>query len=191
MQVEKEEQRSGRNKPTQIVKSYIDSGVYRRKFDEITNNPELNRVLYKLSKKMLFHRSGTEFEDMYWIEPNSIRIVAKEIDCSEKQTIIYSEATKRIVEEFEGLVTIHSHPEGTPPSINDFNSNFLNNYSLGIVVGHGGQIHIYSSEEYISPDYFDIKVAEYFLQGYNQAKAREKAIEYCMQTREIFYKEVQ
>ena len=60
-----ENQRRGRNKNTQIKYSYINSGAYRKKFDLISDNDKLNRVLYKIAKKMLKHRTGTLYEDMY------------------------------------------------------------------------------------------------------------------------------
>jgi hypothetical protein len=75
-----ESQRYGRNKKTQIDKSYINSGNYRRKFDGISNNPELNKKLYELSKEMLQHRSGTLYEDMYWLNPDTSEIIAYEVN---------------------------------------------------------------------------------------------------------------
>ncbi len=63
-----EYQRYGRNKETTINHTYINSGEYRRKFDKITDNVEVNRTLYLKAKEMLQHRSGTMLEDMYWID---------------------------------------------------------------------------------------------------------------------------
>lgn len=51
--METEEQRSGRNKETQINHTYINSGGYKRKFDLISDNKELSRLLYKIAKEML------------------------------------------------------------------------------------------------------------------------------------------
>lgn len=75
--IELEEQRIGRNKETIVNNAYINSGEYKRKYDFISNNKELSRILYKLAKDMLEHRSGTEYEDMYWIDLNTLNIVAK------------------------------------------------------------------------------------------------------------------
>ena len=69
-----EGQRYGRNKETQIDHSFINGGAYRRKFDLISDNEELNKTLYLLAKKMLEHRAGTLFEDMYWIDPDTAQI---------------------------------------------------------------------------------------------------------------------
>ena len=63
-----ENQRYGRNKGTVVNHTYIESGVYRNKFDKITHNKNMSRILYSKAKEMLEHRSGTLFEDMYWID---------------------------------------------------------------------------------------------------------------------------
>ena len=68
----KEEQRYGRNKETVINHSYIEGGEYRKKFDRISDDMELNKLLYQLAKKMPVHRSDTLYEDMYWIDPETI-----------------------------------------------------------------------------------------------------------------------
>lgn len=47
-----EYQRYGRNKDTLVNKSYIESGEYRRKFDNITDNPDVNRTLYQCAKEV-------------------------------------------------------------------------------------------------------------------------------------------
>lgn len=46
-----ERQRYGRNKDTTINHTYINSGEYRNKFDRISNDSELNRLVYQIAKK--------------------------------------------------------------------------------------------------------------------------------------------
>ncbi len=60
-----ENQRYGRNKDTLVNKSYIESGEYKRKFDNATDNPNVNKSLYICAKNALKHRSGTELEEEY------------------------------------------------------------------------------------------------------------------------------
>lgn len=45
-------QRYGRNKSTLVNSKYISSGEYRKKFDKITNNADLSRLLYSKAKIM-------------------------------------------------------------------------------------------------------------------------------------------
>ena len=77
--VAQEEQRYGRNKNTLVNKTYIEGGEYRRKFDNATDNQSVNKSLYDCAKKALKHRSGTLYEDMYWVDGTTGEAVAKEI----------------------------------------------------------------------------------------------------------------
>lgn len=56
----------------------------------------------------------------------------------------------------KGLITMHSHPNSFPPSISDLNSNFVNEYDIGIVICHDGKIYIYLSDQEINAGYYPI-----------------------------------
>lgn len=185
-----EEQRYGRNKDTVINATYINSGDYRRKFDRITDLPELNRLLYKLSKKMLKHRSGTRYEDMYWIDPINLVIVAEEIQCSREESVIYSEEVAAKIKRYERLITLHSHPNSFPPSINDLNSNFFNHYDVGIVVCHDGKVFIYSSRQAINENYYLLTVEGYLRIGYNEYEAQIETLKDLQTKFDIMVEEV-
>ncbi len=144
---EKEEQRYGRNKSTTVDKSYLESGEFRNKFDRISDSQKLNKLLYQLAKKILLHRSGTRYEDMYWIDPMTNKVVAKEIDSFYEKKIVYSQQTRQEIKNYEGLITIHSHPDSFPPSVEDLNTNYKRGYSIGIVVTHDGKVFVYGSKE--------------------------------------------
>lgn len=51
---ETEEQRYGRNKHTSINHTYIQSGTFRKKFDCISNDKTLNRIIFQLAKKCYY-----------------------------------------------------------------------------------------------------------------------------------------
>ncbi len=188
--VEDEGQRYGRNKDTAINHTYINSGSYRRKFDFISNSPDLNRLIFQLSKKMLEHRSGTKFEDMYWIDAAHRRVIAKENEsCSEEQ-IAYSNSIRSKISKYENLITLHSHPNSYPPSINDLNSNFINHYGLGIVACHDGKIFKYASNQEIREDYYKMVVEKYLKKGYNEYEAQIEALKELVTKFDIMVKEV-
>lgn len=115
-------QRYGRDKNTIINHSYINSGAYRNKFDKISSDQTLNRMAYQIAKRMLQHRSGTQFEDMYWIDIDTLEVVASEISQKRERKIKYSKNTKKAILKHDNLLVIHTHPNSMPPSINDFNS---------------------------------------------------------------------
>lgn len=187
---EQEKQREGRNKSTIINQTYIESGEYRKKFDNISDTKELNRLLYQLSKKILYHRSGTLIEDMYWIDADNLKIVASETNQLHEEKIVYSKKTKSIVKKKKGLITIHSHPNSFPPSIEDFNSNYENSYGLGIICCHDGKIYLYTSNQHINAIYYKLTIEKFLKTGYNNKEAQIKTLEKLMENCDIKWKEV-
>lgn len=191
---ELEVQRQGRNKDTTINRTYIESSEYRKKFDHISDADDLNRLIYQLSKRMLHHRTGTTFEDMYWIDIDTLEVVAEEVDGRIEKEINYSRNTKNVVLKYKqsdkNLLTIHSHPNSFPPSIVDFNSNFDNDYGIGLVICHNGKIYMYSSNECISEDYYNLVVADYLQKEYNDIEAQLNALDEIKKNFNISIKEV-
>ena len=174
--ISKEEQRYGRNKGTAINRAYINSGEYRKKFDKISDNKKLNKLLYQLAKAMLEHRSGTLYEDMYWIDAETATIVAKEIEGKKEREIVYSESTMEKVKKNRGLVTIHTHPSSFLPSYEDLMSNYVHGYSLGIVCGHNGKVYVYTANEAFLEEQYNCIVGRAF----RRFKNEETAIVYVL-----------
>ncbi len=185
-----EYQRYGRNKDTLVNKTYIDSGEYRRKFDKITDNPEVNKTLYNCAKTALEHRSGTLIEDMYWVDGNNGKIVTKEVSSKEKQAITYSDKTRKIVKNSSDLISIHTHPGSMPPSIEDFNSCFRNGYVKGVVACHDGKVFVYSSSEKISGQLYEMYIKMGKLDGLSEFDAQINALKKLMQNYKIDFWEV-
>ena len=187
---ELEQQRKGRNKNTIIDYNYISSNRYRKKFDYISNDKKLNKLLYKIAKKMLLHRSGTEYEDMYWIDLINGKIVCKITDSKYKEKILYTTTIKKMIKKSENLLTIHTHPDSFPPSIDDINSNYDHNYEIGIVICHDGRVYMYSAEERINVNYYKLTVEDYLKNGYNEDTAQIEALKEMQKKFSIYFKEV-
>lgn len=172
-----EYQRYGRNKETLINKSYIESGEYKRKFDNATDNPELNKSLYDAAKTALKHRSGTELEDMYWFDGKTGKLIACETDSTDNRCVRYSASTKQAVNSRSDIVALHTHPSSMPPSIEDFNSCCSNSYKVGFVACHNGKVFGYSSEQKISPKLYELRIGEYLQRGLSEFDAQMKTLE--------------
>lgn len=183
-------QRYGRNKNTVINHSYVNSGEYRKKFDRISDDRELNRKVYQIAKKILKHRSGTNYEDMYWIDIDSLEIIASETDQKQKNKIKYSKATKKAISRYENLLVVHSHPNSMPPSINDFNSALQNKYQICLVCCHDGKIFMYHSNNYVIEFFYRNTVAKYKRKGFNEYSAQIEALSIFQEDGDIFLKEV-
>ncbi len=192
LKTELENQRYGRNKNTVINKSYIDSGEYKRKFDAIDELPLTKKNLYIKSKEMLKHRSGTVFEDMYWIDSETGNIVASENGGNLEEQIAYSKSTRDTVDSYSNhkLIALHSHPNSMPPSIADFNSCFKNKYKCGYIACHNGKLFAYTADEEISPLLNEGYIAKFISQGYSVYEAQMMAINKLAENHKISLKEV-
>jgi archaellum component FlaG (FlaF/FlaG flagellin family) len=147
-----EYQRIGRNKDTKVDMTYINSGEYRRKFDMLTTDLTLSRVMYTTAKNILTHRAGTVFEDMYWINAENSDIVASITDSTKTAGIRYNKSFTRKFDHINTIYTIHNHPHSLPPSDADFRSALEHRYDLGIIIGHNGIIFAYQAYDRVNED---------------------------------------
>lgn len=173
----KEEQRYGRNKSTAIDHSYIDSGEYRNKFDSITDSKYLNKLLYKIAKKMLNHRSGTKLEDMYWIDAENECVICSKTDEIEEETIRHTDSIDKAITKCDLVIAMHTHPKSFPPSAEDFNCFLKFNYAYGIVICHDGTIYLYTTKREISKELWESYVQDELNEdGSNQKEAQLSAL---------------
>lgn len=177
MYIHDEEQRYGRNKNTQINHSYINSSEYRRKFDNITDSPELNRLIYQKAKEMLIHRSGTLIEDMCWIDADSETVIYYKDNETEKQKIHVTDAMEKKFNKYKSIIPIHTHPSSMPPSPADFRCMLNDKYTVGIILCHNGKIFLYSANNKIDPDLWSKYVEIFLYDGYNEYDAQILALE--------------
>lgn len=185
-----EYQRYGRNKSTLVNKSYIDSGEYRSKFDKISDNKDVSRVLYAKAKEMLNHRSGTKIEDMYWIDGKTGEIVASALDEKNESSVLYTEAINKAISGRSNLIAMHTHPQSMPPSDADFNSFFKYGYSKALVLCHNGRIFQYTSIEPINNALYDMYVQRFSNDGLSKFDAQIKALEKIKENCDIDFWEV-
>lgn len=187
-----EYQRYGRNKETLVNRTYIDSGEYRRKFDKLTDNPEVNKALYDCAKTALKHRSGTMIEDMYWVDGDTGAIAASVIDQTDKtlERIEYPQTVKHTIKNKKNLIAIHTHPQSMPPSAADFNSCLKNGYKIGIIACHDGKLFRYSSGQEISETLYSLYIEEFVDAGKNEYEAQLSTLLKIKENHKIDFEEV-
>lgn len=185
-----ENQRYGRNKSTLVNKTYVDSGEYKRKYDSATDNKEVNKSLYDCAKKALKHRSVTAFEDMYWIDGETGRVMLSVTDSADERTITYTDRIKKCIQTNNNVVTIHTHPSSMPPSIEDFNSCANNGYAKCFVACHNGVLYGYHSNEMINPKLYNLYIQKYMNGGFSEMEAQVKTIKKLSQSFDINFWEV-
>lgn len=188
--IEQEDQRSGRNKETVIDKNYISSGDYRRKFDSITTSKNINRLVYQKAKEMLLHRSGSEFEDMYWIDMDNESVLCSKLDETNIQEVRHTKAIEKKLNSCNSILAIHTHPHSMPPSVDDFNSFFKSGYKTALVICHDGTVYRYGSRKEISEELMILYINKYYLQTKGEKKAQLKALDMFVATGDIYYEEI-
>ena len=128
---------------------YIKSKQYKEKFLRLTDNETVNTALYNTVREILEHCDGSEHEDMYLINAIDGSIFASVTDTARKSGIRYTdEFIEKLAESKEKgipVIGIHNHPQGTPPSPDDFRKAYDNGYVFGIIPGHNGQLYRYET----------------------------------------------
>ena len=141
---------------------YINSEKYANKFKNITDHETVNQTLLECSRAAITHRNGTLYEDMYLINGNTGKIIAHQLNALQEQRINYSNDMLKCIENARKnnipIIAFHSHPEGYPPSIDDFNSLYEHGYSFGIVAGHNGQIYKYQNNRVYIEDCDEVQL---------------------------------
>lgn len=159
---------------------YINSNEFAKKFDRITENKTVNKTLLKCARNAIAHRNGTLYEDMYLINGNTGEIMASQLNTPSEQSINHNEEMKNALIKAKSdnipVIALHTHPEGFPPSVDDFNSAFKFDYSLGVVAGHNGQVYLYRhGDEYIDdPDVVQLDIAMAYKRGVDIDRAHKE-----------------
>ena len=174
---EKESQHKWKYRDTLIDRDYIESNEYRRKYDKLGESEEITRLIYQSAKEILNHRSGSKYEDLYFIDSESGKIIKQNQYTVEESTV---SPTKRMINMLKGrenrIISIHNHPENSIPSADDLYLAGERKYKYGIVVCHNGDIFIYRNNTDLTLNYFRIKLAKAYENSYNQDEVFAEAM---------------
>lgn len=149
---------------------YIESKQYKDKFNTITDNDNVNEVLYKQSKAALIHRNGTDKEDMWLINSETGNIEGKQTNAKSNWGVDYNNSLKNAIKRNKpySLISLHNHPTNNPPTGSDLSANAKRKYALGVVVTHNGKVYSYKAgNKPFLPESFDKRVDKYRGNGYN------------------------
>ena len=175
--------------------NYIESKEYRSKFDSFSKNTELNEQLYQSAKKILKHRSGTDYEDMHLIHKNKCTVEGEQVSCKNELEIDYNDSLINAIanNEQHSLISMHNHPTNILPDGHDYVSNGYRKYAEGIVLCHNGKIYTYKvGGKVFTSGVLDKRIDKYTKMPYNMncedAHVRalnEMQVEYDIKWREL------
>ena len=85
---------------------------------------------------------------MYIINANTGEVMGRCYDSPGESGVVYNEDIKSAIarskEENIPIIGLHNHPQGLPPSVDDFNKARENGYVFGFNPGHNGQLYVYA-----------------------------------------------
>ncbi|MFS1663341.1 minor capsid protein [Streptococcus sp. zg-JUN1979] len=166
---------------------YIRQSTYVEKFKNNALTASIAEQLASVSRKIIQHRAGTPFEDYYLLDANTGKVVAVSNKARKTKGVVYNDQVKKAFKESseKGLVSIHNHPSGYPPSLSDLASlqqrSKNNSIKYGLTAGHDGSIYWYTrpnkriSKTVISE--YANQIDKFKKMGYNEVVAQEKTLE--------------
>ncbi len=131
--------------PNSVVdKQIIDSSNYRKMFDKLGENSKTTRSIFQQAKAILNHRSGSDFEDLSFIDSITGKFLTR-TDYSVERQCIPSKQMMDMVKKAKPntIIAIHNHPNSSVPSLDDINSAWKKKYKYGIIACHNGSIYKY------------------------------------------------
>ena len=158
--------------------------------DKFRNNDltaPIAEQLASVSRKIIQHRAGTPFEDYYLLDVNNGKVVAVSNRARKTKGVVYNDHVRNAFKASseKGLVSIHNHPSGYPPSLSDLASlqqkSKNNSVKYALTAGHDGSVYWYSKPNKRIPrsaqEQYVNQIEKFKKLGYNEVVAQEKTLE--------------
>ena len=175
---EREESHKGVIRDTEISRKYIDSAEYRKKFDTLGEEEQIIRSAYQEAKKMLKHRSGTNLEDMTFINSKTNELLTQKT-YKIAHEVIPTLAMKKMANKADDytIIAMHNHNGNSLPSKSDIATAKDKKYKYGLAVCHNGDIYKYTVKGDADTDEADFLLELLYKALYNNnRKEVEKTI---------------
>lgn len=143
---ENEIPRTEKLKPLEVDKAAVTSNAYKKMvYNAVDEIPKVKRSVRDSIGKIYKHRSGTDNEDLYFINSStgSVRTSTR----GEEPGICHPTKSMRkmLAAAEEGtIIGIHNHPRNSAPSLPDIMAAAERKYKYGIVACHDGTLYKYS-----------------------------------------------
>lgn len=161
------------NENTIIFSEIINSNEYRDRIDTLDENIKTKRSIWNKAVEMLSHRSGTEYEDLAFINSkNGKTLINKSYNVIRQAKP--NKRMKKLLEQSEPytIIAVHNHPGSGVPSLADIRTAFARKYKYGLVVCHDGTIYKYSVSEQYNEIMAISALARLEQKGYNEEVKR-------------------
>lgn len=132
------------NPQSVVNNSMLKSADYRRLYDKLGENSKITRRIFQQAKSILQHRSGSNFEDLMFIDSVTGKSLTR-TDYNKERQCVPSKAMKRMVYSTQPytIIGLHNHPSSTVPSLDDIKMVFERKQKYGIIACHNGNVYKY------------------------------------------------
>ena len=165
---------------------YVRSDEFVDKLKNHSKTSHISEPIARVSRQMLQHRNGTQYEDYYLLDAETGRVVALSNKARKIKGVVYNDQVRKAFKESseQSLVSIHNHPSGYPPSLSDFASlqqrSKNNTVKYGLTIGHDGSVYWYSKpnkriHKKANQEYENL-IEKMIKLGYTEVKAQEKTL---------------
>ena len=142
---ENEIPRTKQLKPLEVDKAAVTSNAYKKMvYNAVDETPKVKRSVRDSIGKIYKHRSGTDNEDLYFIN-SSTGSVRTSTRGTEPGTCAPTKPMKKMLANAEEgtIIGIHNHPRNSAPSVPDIMAAARRKYKYGIVACHDGTLYKY------------------------------------------------
>lgn len=138
---------------------------------------EVKRVIKENSRRALYHRDGTEFEDLIFVDSKTGKYKVSQI--SEISTVRPTKNMSKMIRESDpySIIGIHNHPNSTLPSGEDLYQCSKRKYKYGLVLGHDGSVYNYTVPKKFNESaarIYNILFDKDYKKGYNISEFLQK-----------------
>lgn len=152
-EIEAEQEKSTKKKKSLIQSTLTDtnkikSSKYREAMRKLDEDPQIVRTIRKEIEDIVIHRSGTEFEDLVFINSITGKALSNKTGFA-KMSCKPNNKMKQMLKDAEAysIIALHNHPHSSPPSFSDIKASIERRYKYGIIAGHNGTIYKYTVEK--------------------------------------------
>ncbi len=149
----------------------IKGPTYSKKFQQLTQNTNVNMALRKYAMAMLTHRNGTDGEDLYVISSKTGKLLLSKTTGTNELGIELSKNeidSLKLYAKKEGIIGIHNHPTNLLPTGSDFVAAGARGYDFGMVATHNGRVFVYKVGDIpFRSEHFNHTVDKYHSEPYN------------------------
>lgn len=144
-EIEDERSNSHYDRSTFINKELIFSIKYIEAIKSLGESRYCSKRILNSARKMLCHHHGDKYEDLYFIDCNTNKVLSRTDYKVREQEVLPTKVMIQFVKDNPNIISLHNHPTSTLPSPRDILTCFCVGYKYGLVMCHNGSIYQYST----------------------------------------------